>query len=220
MNQYSIAAKPVGPYASQLEASWAWQFAAWGLTARYVGDVVRHFDFALHVGQALVAVEVKPGDREQVTGYRGKHPVPCPLSPVPSSLSPVTSFVDEAIRRFARMRVARRLYDWSLPAGRVPEDRLLLVAGEPAAAEWWFAAEIAAGVWQAVRVGPPVLVLSGRGSGGGDLLKWPVDVGTRYAVDPVGSWLAETRRGRNEVTGDRGQGTGAEQEGWQRRLFA
>ena len=60
MGPYTIAAKPIGPYASQLESQWAEAFQRLGVEAKYVGGHLNSHDFRLHLGNVVLPVEVKP----------------------------------------------------------------------------------------------------------------------------------------------------------------
>ncbi len=57
---YSIRPRPVGQYASALEASWALHLRSMCESVEYTGATSKSFDFVVTTGDRQIAVEVKP----------------------------------------------------------------------------------------------------------------------------------------------------------------
>ena len=194
---YDIAAKRTGRYASRLEAEWGRALECWGLPAEYCGDRVCHFDFLLVIGGLPLPLEVKP----------------IVQTDEPEDL------VDRAVRRFHCHAKSNRVYQFATKAGKVADDKLVIVAGLPERARWWFALKFAPSAWHAVRVAGPAAVRGGENPQISPIpqirrpetiVKWPVRGGEYNVANPLPFWVSQAHAGLG------GEAAAEEQQG---RLF-
>lgn len=73
---YSIRPRPVGQYASALEASWALHLRSMCESVEYTGATSKSFDFLVTTGDRVIAVEVKPQLNNDDSGASDKHGIP------------------------------------------------------------------------------------------------------------------------------------------------